>query len=248
MAVRRRGTGPALVYLHGLGETGACWDVLVREPPLAGFTHVLPDLPGYGQSPRPAPPATLDELADALVAWLGERGPAVLIGHSMGGVLGVLVAERAPALVRGLVSVDGNVSPGDAVFSSRAAAMTEDVFVNGGGFARLCDELRAGAADSAALRGYVAALRFADPRTYHRHALDLVAISAPETMATRLARLPMPAIYVAGVPDGACTRSRALLEAAGARWVGGEPAGHWVFVDQPAPCAAIIADLALQAG
>jgi pimeloyl-ACP methyl ester carboxylesterase len=40
-------------------------------------------------------------------------------------------------------------------------------------------------------------------------------------------------LFVAGVPDGVCEQSRALLDREGVRWVGVEPAGHWLFVEAP---------------
>jgi pimeloyl-ACP methyl ester carboxylesterase len=244
MVVRRTGAGPAIVYVHGLGEAGHCFAELIREPALAGFTHIVPDLPGYGRSAWPVQAATLDELADVLAAWLGDLGaPAVLVGHSMGGVLGILVAERAPALVRALVNIDGNNSRGDCTFSGKAAALTL-AEMHAGGFDRQREEVYAGGATARELRGYYAALRFADPASYHRHSCDLVALSDGEQLATRMAKLAVPATFVAGVPGGICERSRALLTAAGARWIAVEPAGHWVYVDQPARCAAIIAEAA----
>jgi len=241
MVVRRWGEGRPIVYLHGLGEAGACFAGLIAEPALAGFTHVVPDLPGYGRSPWPAQPASLDQLADQLVAWLARfPAPPIVVGHSMGGVLALLIAERAPARIAAVVDLDGNVSLGDCTFSAKAAVRSLDELI-AGEFDRLRDEVFAGAATDRALRGYHAALRFADPATYHRHSRDLVELSTAETMAARRAALSVPLTFVAGVPDGVCARTLELLASAGVRWIGVEPAGHWVFVDQPATCAAIIA-------
>ena len=113
-----------VVWLHGLGESGLCFERLVRDDALRGLRHVVPDLPGYGRSPWPARAPDLTEVADHVAGWLAARGgPApVVVGHSMGGVVGVLLAERHPHAVRALVDVEGNVSPGDCVFSGRAAA------------------------------------------------------------------------------------------------------------------------------
>jgi len=58
-------------------------------------------------------------------------------------------------------------------------------------------------------------------------------MSEPETLVARLAALRTPVLFVAGVPGGICERSRALLDQHRVRWVGIEPSGHWVHIDQP---------------
>jgi N-formylmaleamate deformylase len=247
MAVRRWGSGPPIVYIHGLGEAGLCFAGLIARPELASFTHIVPDLPGYGRSAWPERAESLDELADRLIAWIGVMSPRpVLVGHSMGGVLAVLIAERVPMRIAGIVNIDGNVSLGDCTFSGKAAVLSREEITTGG-FDVLREVVYADGATAPELRGYYAALRFADPSTYHRHACDLVSLSTVETQAGRIANLAVPATFLAGVPGGICERSRELLTAAGARWIPIEPAGHWVYIDQPARCAAVIAAAATPA-
>ena len=223
MVVRRVGSGPELVWIHGLGEASTCFDAIVAEMP--GWTHVLPDLPGYGRSPWPGDVLGLDALATALAAWLPERAP--VIGHSMGGVLSLLVAERSR--VRAIVNVEGNLSPGDCTFSGKISTYSLADFR-----ARGIREVRDWVYDlgiaSPPIRGYHAAMAFACPEVFHRHAADLVEMSAREDLAPRLARLP--ALYVAGVPDGICAHSRTLLARHDVRTLELEPAGHWVYADQ----------------
>ena len=63
-----------------------------------GRRLIVPDLPGHGGSaPLPATP-TLRGFADALVPLLD--GPTDVLGHSLGGVVALRLAERQPALVR----------------------------------------------------------------------------------------------------------------------------------------------------
>ncbi len=237
-----RADAPALVYLHGLGESGLCFERLARHPALATCRHVIPDLPGYGRSPWPAQPLDLLAVADWLAVWLGarEHGPVILVGHSMGGVLGVILAERHPEVVRALVNIEGNVSLGDCVFSGQAAAVTVDAMVDGG-LDALAERIYVDGATRPALRGYYASMRFADPRTFHRHALDLVAASRDESMAARLAALRVPLTYVAGVPDGIAPRSHELLAQHRVAVDAIGPAGHWPFIDQEGATAAVIA-------
>ncbi|MEO8551648.1 MAG: alpha/beta hydrolase [Kofleriaceae bacterium] len=235
MSVRRTGEGPELVWIHGLGESSTSWDPVLAHLP--AFSHTLIDLPGYGRSPWPAAPQSLEVLADHLAGWLQPRRHATLIGHSMGGVLAVLLAERGVA--RAIVNVDGNVTRDDCTYSAIAEGQAEPEFV-AHGFAAMRDQIyRDGAADPP-LRTYFAAQCYAQPRTFHHQACDLVALSRTESMAPRMAALAIPTLFVAGVPRGISEKSRALLDLHRVRWVGIEPAGHWVYLDQTAAFAATI--------
>ncbi|MGE0550471.1 MAG: alpha/beta fold hydrolase [Kofleriaceae bacterium] len=240
MTVRRAGAGPELVWIHGLGEWSITFDQIANHPALAGFTHVLVDLPGYGRSASSNiadDHDSLEQLADHLISWLGSGARPVLIGHSMGGVVAALVAERCA--VRGLVMIDANLSAGDCFTSGRIAAFDREAFV-AREFAAFKAELFERARTEPVLRGYHAAMLSADPIAVHRHATDLVAISERADLAARLAALSMPVLFIAGVPDGICAESRALLDYHRVHWVAIEPAGHWVFVDQPGPSAEAI--------
>ena len=89
----KHGAGdPVLLLLHGLGATGEVWDGLVAS--LADRwpgTVLVPDLPGHGRSarlPRYSFGALASTVADAL-----PTGPVSVLGHSLGGVLGLTLAS-----------------------------------------------------------------------------------------------------------------------------------------------------------
>jgi len=232
MLVRRYAGGePTLVWLHGLGESGLCFEEIVGVAPLDGMTHVVPDLPGYGRSAWPEEAPSLVGLAEQVGAWLDASvGPSVIVGHSMGGAFGILIAQRLGKLVRALVDVDGNKSLGDCAYSCEAEGVDVSMFERDRFPAMLARIL--GGVQDRAVRGYYVSLKLCDPRVFYRHALDLAALSRAETLAADLAALPMPKVYIAGVPHGAAPRTHELLREAGVPIVGIEPAGHWPFIDQ----------------
>jgi pimeloyl-ACP methyl ester carboxylesterase len=97
------GDGPPLLLVHGYG--GAAWNFAELAPLLHGRRLLIPDLPGHGASaPLPAAP-TLAGFADVLADLCVERGIAQVdvLGHSLGGVVGLRLAERRPQLVRRLL-------------------------------------------------------------------------------------------------------------------------------------------------
>ncbi len=111
--VQRSGQGsPALVFVHGLGGTAATWDGVVAA--LADrYTTAALDLLGHGQSPVPDDPALYTR--DAALADIDDvlatiDGPAVLVGHSLGGYLSLAHAATRPGAASAIVVL--NTGPG----------------------------------------------------------------------------------------------------------------------------------------
>ena len=97
---------PPLVLLHGLGDGAADWDAVA--PALARQRRVYaPDLRGHGGSDRSGRYSV--ELMEAdVLGFLDalELGRVDLIGHSMGGLVGYLLAGDHPERVRRLILED----------------------------------------------------------------------------------------------------------------------------------------------
>lgn len=93
-----------LVLLHGWGMNAAVWDGLPADL-AAGFTQHRIELPGHGESPFPPllgpGPGSLWRWADASLAAAPER--AVWLGWSLGGLIAMAAALRAPKRVSGLI-------------------------------------------------------------------------------------------------------------------------------------------------
>lgn len=95
---------PLLLLLHGLGATGDVW--AKWQPMLTDRwpgRWLAPDLPGHGGS-APLPEYTFDALAAAVRPLVEPGGRTIVLGHSLGGVVGLaLAAAGAPvAAVAGL--------------------------------------------------------------------------------------------------------------------------------------------------
>lgn len=100
--------GALVLLLHGVGGGREAWGAAGSGSGAAlaasGFTAVAVDFPGYGQS-TPIAPYDLAGIAAALerlIAQLG-LGPAILVGHSMGGMVAQELTARSPSAVAGLV-------------------------------------------------------------------------------------------------------------------------------------------------
>jgi pimeloyl-ACP methyl ester carboxylesterase len=113
-----------LVFIHGLLGSSRYFDPQGLLPELEVRT---PDLLGYGANRSIDTGISLQAQADEIARVLREEvgRPAWLLGHSVGGAVMLLAAERAPELVQGLISVEGNFTLKDAFWCSRIAAMPE---------------------------------------------------------------------------------------------------------------------------
>lgn len=92
------------VLVHGAFAGAWCFEPLRERLEAAGHTTEARDLPGSGQDETPVAGATLDTYADSVCAQLRESSePAVLVPHSMGGMVATQAAARCPELVASMV-------------------------------------------------------------------------------------------------------------------------------------------------
>jgi pimeloyl-ACP methyl ester carboxylesterase len=90
------GRGPLVVLIHGSPGSARAWQPVARQLE-SRFRVISPNLPGYGATTRPPPglPSDSSHAARLIESLLdGLARPAVLAGHSYGGVVALLLALR----------------------------------------------------------------------------------------------------------------------------------------------------------
>jgi pimeloyl-ACP methyl ester carboxylesterase len=111
-------TSTPILLIHGLFGT-------LSEPAILDAfedaTVIAPHLLGYGSERDHGKfEPTLEDQADHLAAYVGKhcKGPVDVVGHSVGGAVGVIFAGKYPDMARSLTSVEGNFTLKDAFWSS----------------------------------------------------------------------------------------------------------------------------------
>lgn len=92
------------LLIHGAFHGAWCWHKAIPELEKRGHRAKAIDLPGQGNDQTPLKDVTLDTMAARIVETLaGFSEPAVLVGHSLGGMSISAAAEKAPERIRALV-------------------------------------------------------------------------------------------------------------------------------------------------
>jgi pimeloyl-ACP methyl ester carboxylesterase len=109
LAYDERGSGPAVVLVHGTATARTVWRELV-EALGDGVRSIAYDRRAYGDSgaPQPYGGTTVGEQADDLAELIEglEAAPALIFGHELGALAALDVAVRRPALTRGVVLIE----------------------------------------------------------------------------------------------------------------------------------------------
>jgi pimeloyl-ACP methyl ester carboxylesterase len=234
-----------LVLLHGLGATGDVWNgwrpLLARRWP---GRWLAPDLPGHGGSP-PLAEYTFGGLAEAVAGLAGSGSPVVVLGHSLGGAVGLALAgdgfavrvEAVIGLGIKVVWADDELQRAQAVaqrptawYGSRDEAAARHLRVSGLAGLLPADDL----AVDAGLREQDGQWRLAmDQGAFAIGAPDMAELlarsRAPVTLARgendpmntdqQLARLGVPTVTLPGLGHNAHVESPELSVALLDRWV-----------------------------
>lgn len=235
--IRGPDTGEVVVLSGSLGSDLRMWDSQLDPLVAAGFRVLRYDHRGHGLSPAPAGPYTLADLSGDLLALLDELQltRVSLVGLSLGGMVGMWLAQHAPERLNRLVLCCTSAELGPPkMWAERAAVARESGM----------DSL----AGPAVERWLTAEFRAAEPDQV-RWLHEMIVATPPEgyasccgavetmDIAEGLDRITTPTLVVAGSADPAAPVEHALriiAEIPGSRLEIVDGAAHLGNVERPA--------------
>lgn len=256
--VRVGGQGPAVVLLHGYGETGDMWAPMAADL-VRDHTVVVPDLRGLGLSSKPASgfdkKTQAGDVAGVLDALKLER--ADLVTHDIGNMVGFAFAAQHPQRVGRFVLIDApvpGIGPWEEILKNpllwhfrfggpdmeRLVAGRERIYLD-----RFWNEFSATPARfSEASREHYAKL-YALPGAMHSGfaqfaAFDQDAIDNRAYLAAG-GKLAMPILALGGEKSFGTTMAAVMRSAATDVTEGVVPdSGHWIMEENPTATVAMV--------
>ncbi len=242
-----RGEGEPVLFAHCLTWNHHDYDAVAQH--LDGYRLILPDQRGHGQTGFPAEPYGLADMAEdlyQLVKQLGV-GPVHYVGHSMGAMMGPLMALAHPEALRSLTLIGGSARP---EASERLTAYRQLVgAVRAGHAAAVVDRLVGlfFSETSRARRGEAIARFREDFLQINGEGLHWTAeavFTRPDLME-RLGEIAAPALVIVGEEDVVTSPARARELAEGipdARLLVVPKSGHFTTVEAPHTVAGALRD------
>ncbi|GAB7126963.1 alpha/beta hydrolase [Silvimonas sp. JCM 19000] len=257
--VRVGGHGPAVVLLHGFGETGDMWQPLAAKL-VADHTVIVPDLRGMGLSDHPAGGYDKKNEARDIAGVLDALhiGQVDVVGHDIGNMVAYAFVAEQPERVPHLVLMDAplpGVGPWDEILKSpllwhfrfggpdmeRLVKGRERIYLD-----RFWNEFSADPKhfDEASRQHY--AKLYARPGAMHSgfeqfHAFDQDVIDNHAYL--QKGPLPMPVLAIGGAASFGTTMAT-VAQAAASNVTGLviPGSGHWLMEEQPEPTTKAIVD------
>ncbi len=227
-----------LFTLHGAYGDGRYFVDFAEHIAAAGYRVVVWDCPGYGSS-APVEPATIEEFAKAAIALVQAQATKtnVLLGHSMGALIGPYAANREP-LINGLILSAGSRgfaarTPEDQkqYMKDRLAPIENGIGVKEYATPMITSMMAKGASGPLVDKVFEVILSM-QTETF---ATSIRAIGSYDGRPA-LDALKTPTMMIAGREDPACTADGMKLMhemVAGSAFHVIEGAGHYAFAEKP---------------
>jgi pimeloyl-ACP methyl ester carboxylesterase len=250
------GRGPAVVLLHGFGDTGAMWSPLASQL-ATKHTMVVPDLRGMGLSSHPEGGYDKWTQAGDIHAVLRQLGieHAVIVGHDIGTMVAFAYAARYPDKTDRLVVMDApvpGIPPWEQIVrnpllwhfsfggpdAERLVAGRERIYLD-----RFWNEFAGNPAKiDEATRAYYAKL-YALPGAMHSAFAQFLSFprDVEDNRKALASKLTMPVLAIGGAKSFGANQAVVMRNAASnVTEVVIPDAGHWLMEEAPGPTIAAI--------
>lgn len=232
-----------LLFVHGLGESGLCFQEVFEDKKFQNYNILVPDMIGYGRSSKSETGdysfgshiARLSKLAE-----LYEMNQIILIGHSMGGDITTLFCrEDRKGIIKKYVNIEGDITQFDIFISNHAVKAYEEnrfhewfynEFANSEIYKCLAEKYQS-------CRRYYASLYFSRPEAFLSNAQELVKRNTSlqgeykSEIGNIYRGLSVPRIYCYGtesIPIGTVN----FLKSNNLEFKAFNEAFHWLMIDK----------------
>jgi pimeloyl-ACP methyl ester carboxylesterase len=234
---------PILLFVHDLGESGLCFKEAFESNELNKWGLLVPDMMGYGRS---SSAGSGDYRMESQIRRLWRLldflriDSFYVIGHSLGGDMGTFMASSdTRKRVKGLVNIEGDLTPHDIFFSKKAVSAAEE-----GNFTEWFEKefkeelvLKVWGTRWPSCRRYYASLQFARPEAFLANAKEI--FQKNQALPGRGECLTGFMYANLNIPKVFCWGSKSLakgtlefLKTASLQNREFDPAFHWPMIDQ----------------
>ena len=197
---RKGTTGPALIFIHGLGGAKENFYAAFQSAALSDYDLLAFDFPGTGLAEfdvvKCSDVSALADLAHLVWRKLLNR-PAFIVAASMGGLVALLLIRKFGVdSIEGLINIEGNLAPEDCMFSRRVSShsfeqLSEKLF------AQIQSELRSSRYPGDHMIAHNMALN-TDMRAYYRYSFQTVRESDSGQLLAEFLSMPVPRLFLYG--------------------------------------------------
>jgi len=231
-AASRDGGLDPVVFLHGFGSTKEDYLDIASQPAFTGRPFLAYDAPGCGETwCADLSGISIPFLVKTARAMLDQAGISRfhLVGHSMGGLTALILAQQEPGRVLSFTDIEGNLAPEDCFLSRQI--LTHPADDDDGFIKNLAERVRRSRSSSSAL--FVASLPHkVRPGAVRGIFESMVDLSDHGGLMAKFLALPCPRMFMYG-EENATLSYLAKLAADGVELAEIPRSGHWPMYANP---------------
>jgi len=243
----QKGVKVSIVFIHGFGASKETFLGAFGREELQSFRMLATDLVGFGDSSKPADFSYLmKDQARILRKTIDLLGidRFHLIGHSMGGIIGIELGEMTPDRLCSFINAEGNITAEDCMMSGRVTDMGEEYFTREG-----FEQLKHSIAEESertqdkSLRDYLKSLSKATPKALYKSSISTVQESNFGNLLKRFVQLPLYKCYIYGEKNKDVFPAEKMLKQQGIPLFYVPRSGHSMMIENPSEFYGLISSI-----